>query len=151
MHPEADIDRCGIRMGGGEVSLGVGRFDLVMMPPLGQNGGAEPRNGVTTLKCATSPWVTFLTGLPPPEIYRPAGYQLRFCHHSPTSAGDGFFKKSLDGLIVAGRVAWPRTDVRKAELHEQRSDVTLIIINAEALGDDALEVNPQPAHDAVDP
>lgn len=38
----------------------------------------------------------------------------------------------------------------KAELLEQLSDIALVIVDAEFLGDDALEVGPPPAHDAVD-
>ena len=47
-------------------------------------------------------------------------------------------------------MARPRADVRKAELLEKLSDVAFVIVDAEALGDDALEVDPPPAHDAVD-
>ncbi len=43
----------------------------------------------------------------------------------------------------------PRTDVREAELLEELSDIAWMKVDAEPLGDDALEVEPTPAHDAV--
>jgi hypothetical protein len=44
----------------------------------------------------------------------------------------------------------PRTDGGEAKLLEQFSDITWMKVDAEPLGDDALEVEPTPAHDAVD-
>ena len=44
----------------------------------------------------------------------------------------------------------PRTDGGEAKLLEQFSDITGMKVDAEPLGDDALEVEPTPAHDAVD-
>ena len=46
-------------------------------------------------------------------------------------------------------MARPRADVGEAELLQKLSDVALVIVDAEPLGDDALEVDPSPAHDAV--
>ena len=46
-------------------------------------------------------------------------------------------------------MAGPRADVREAELLQQRSDVAHVIVDAEPLGDDPLEIDPSPAHDAV--
>jgi hypothetical protein len=66
------------------------------------------------------------------------------------SARAGSFFESLDDLLVLGGVARPRADVGKAELLEKLADVALVIVDAEALGDDALKINPSPAHDAVD-
>lgn len=40
-------------------------------------------------------------------------------------------------------------DVREAELLQERSDVALAVVDAEALGDDALKIHAPPAHDAV--
>ena len=43
----------------------------------------------------------------------------------------------------------PRTDVGEAEFLEELSDIARMKVDAEPLGDDALEVDPSPAHDAV--
>ena len=40
-------------------------------------------------------------------------------------------------------------DMRETELLEQRPDIALVKIDAEALLDDALEVYASPAHDAI--
>jgi hypothetical protein len=40
--------------------------------------------------------------------------------------------------------------MREAELLEQFSNIALVELDAEPLGDDPLEVDPPPAHDAVD-
>jgi hypothetical protein len=37
----------------------------------------------------------------------------------------------------------------KAQLLEQRSDIALVIVDAETLMDDALEIDASPSHDAV--
>ena len=46
-------------------------------------------------------------------------------------------------------MARPSADVGEAELLQQLSDIALVKVDAEPLGDDALEVDPPPAHDAV--
>src|SRR5271170_1021023 len=61
----------------------------------------------------------------------------------------GKFFKCLDDPPVLGRVARPGAYVGKAELLEKLANVTFVIVDAEPLGDDALEVDPSPAHDAV--
>ena len=43
-----------------------------------------------------------------------------------------------------------RTDVGEAKLLEELSDIAWMKIDPEPLGDDTLEVEPTPAHDAVD-
>ena len=43
-----------------------------------------------------------------------------------------------------------RAHVREAELLQKRSDRALVIVDPETLGDDALEIDAPPAHDAVD-
>jgi hypothetical protein len=43
----------------------------------------------------------------------------------------------------------PCADVREAELLQQLADIARMKVDAEPLGDDALEVDPPPAHDAV--
>jgi hypothetical protein len=43
----------------------------------------------------------------------------------------------------------PRAYVREAELLQEFSDIALVELDAEFLGDDALEVDPTPADDAV--
>ena len=47
-------------------------------------------------------------------------------------------------------MARPRAHVGKAELLEELADIALVIVDAEALGDDALKINPAPPPDAVD-
>src|ERR1700728_2157140 len=42
-----------------------------------------------------------------------------------------------------------RTDLAAAEFLEQLSDIAGMKVDADPLGDDALEVEPTPAHDAV--
>jgi hypothetical protein len=42
-----------------------------------------------------------------------------------------------------------RTDVGEAEFLEELSDIARMKVDAEPLGDDTLEVNAPPAHDAV--
>src|SRR5271154_4144450 len=44
----------------------------------------------------------------------------------------------------------PRTDMGEAKLLEQLSDIARMKVDAEPLGDDTLEVEPTPAHDAID-
>ena len=51
--------------------------------------------------------------------------------------------------VLAG-MTWARAHVREAQLLEQRSDIALVIVDAETLADDALEVDASPAHDAID-
>jgi hypothetical protein len=43
----------------------------------------------------------------------------------------------------------PCADVREAELLQQLADIARMKVDAEPLGDDALEVDPPQAHDAV--
>ena len=46
-------------------------------------------------------------------------------------------------------MAWPRADMREAELLQKLADRALVIDDAEALFDDALQVDPTPADHAV--
>ena len=46
-------------------------------------------------------------------------------------------------------MARPGAHVGEAELLEKLSDIARVIVDTEPLGDDALEINPSPAHDAV--
>ena len=59
-----------------------------------------------------------------------------------------FFKR-LDDPLVLSRVTRPGADVREAKLLQQLSDITLMELDAEPLGDDALEVDAPPPHHAV--
>ena len=43
----------------------------------------------------------------------------------------------------------PRTDVGEAEFLEKLSDIAFVERDAEPLGDDPLEIDPPPAHDAI--
>src|SRR5215204_213121 len=53
------------------------------------------------------------------------------------------------GLLVLGRMARTRADVREAELLEDLADRALVVSDAEALGHDLLQVHPAPAHDSM--
>ena len=46
-------------------------------------------------------------------------------------------------------MSWARTDVGEAKLLQKRTDISLTIVNAEALLDDPLEIDPSPANDAI--
>jgi hypothetical protein len=46
-------------------------------------------------------------------------------------------------------MSWARTDVGEAKFLEERTDISLAIVNAEALLDDPLEIDPPPANDAI--
>jgi hypothetical protein len=46
-------------------------------------------------------------------------------------------------------MSWARTYVGEAKLLQKRTDVSLAIVNAEALFDDPLKVDPPPANDAI--
>ena len=61
------------------------------------------------------------------------------------------FFKSLDHALILGRMARARAHMRESKPLEKLSDVALVKPDAEPLADDALEVDPTPAHDAVDP
>ena len=46
-------------------------------------------------------------------------------------------------------MARPGAHVREAELLQKLADIALVKVDPEPLGDDPLEVDPPPAHDAV--
>jgi hypothetical protein len=52
-------------------------------------------------------------------------------------------------IIVLSQMARPRADVGEAEFPQKLSDMARMKVDAEPLGDDALEVVPTPAHDPV--
>jgi len=56
----------------------------------------------------------------------------------------------FDNPLVLSRVARTRAHVGKAEFLEKLADIAGVVVDAEALGDDPLEIDPAPAHDAVD-
>ena len=59
------------------------------------------------------------------------------------------FLKHLDDPLVLSRMTGPRTDMGEAKLLQKLSDIAGMKLDAEPLGDDALEVDPPPAHDAI--
>jgi hypothetical protein len=63
-------------------------------------------------------------------------------------AGHTFFKR-LDDPFVLSRVTRPRADVGEAELVQKLSDIARMEVDAEPLGDDALEVDAPPPDDAI--
>jgi hypothetical protein len=54
------------------------------------------------------------------------------------------------GPLVLGRVARPGAHLGKAKLLEKLADIARVIVDAEALGDDPLEIDPAVPHNAVD-
>ena len=62
--------------------------------------------------------------------------------------GRSFFE-SLDCFGVLPRMLWPRTDMGEAQSLQKLADIALVIIHAKALSDNTLQINPSPAHDAI--
>src|SRR5580693_2058844 len=67
----------------------------------------------------------------------------------PCRRGGPYVFESLDGPLVLSRMTGPRTDVGEAEFLEELSDIAGMKVDAEPLGDDALEVDPPPPDDAI--
>src|SRR5271155_2518138 len=61
---------------------------------------------------------------------------------------ESFFER-FDNPFVLSRMTGPRADVREAELLQKLSDIARMKVDAEPLGDDALEIDPSPADNAV--
>jgi hypothetical protein len=59
----------------------------------------------------------------------------------------GSFFESLDDLAFLAGMARARAHVRKAQLLEKRPDIALMIIDAETLVDDALEIDAPPPNE----
>ena len=57
--------------------------------------------------------------------------------------------ESLDDPLVLARVARPYAHVGEAKFLQKLPDIALMELDAEPLGDGALEVHPAPTHDAV--
>src|SRR3984885_6881130 len=68
----------------------------------------------------------------------------------PCRRGGPYVFESLDGPLVLSRMTGPRTGMGEAKLLQKLSDIARMKLDAEPLGNDALEVDPPPAHDAVD-
>ena len=76
--------------------------------------------------------------------FRPAS--SRAGRRDEPSARAGSFFESLDGPLVLSWMTGPRTDVGRSRASQQLSDIAGMKVDAEPLGDDALEVEPTPAH-----
>jgi hypothetical protein len=61
----------------------------------------------------------------------------------------GNFFERLDDPLILRRMARSCADVGEADLLQKRPDIALVEVDAEPLGDDALEIDTPPAHDAV--
>lgn len=61
----------------------------------------------------------------------------------------GKFFKGLDHALILSRVTRAGADVREAEPLQKLADRALMILDAEALADDALKVDPAPADHAM--
>ena len=68
---------------------------------------------------------------------------------TPCRRGGPYVFESLDGPLVLSWMTGPRTDVGEAKLLEELSDIAGMKVDAEPLGDDPLEIDPSPAHDAI--
>ena len=68
---------------------------------------------------------------------------------NPLQTGRAIRFERLDDPLVLSRMTRPGADVGEAELLQKLSDIAWVKVDAEPLGDDALEVDPPPAHDAV--
>ena len=84
-----------------------------------------------------SSWNQISTGLP---LATPARCAL--------SVAAKFFELG-DGVSVLGQMARAGADVGEAKLVQDLAHRALVVDDAEALGDEALEVGPSPAHDAM--
>src|SRR5258708_4832861 len=69
---------------------------------------------------------------------------------TPCRRGGPYVFESLDDPLVLSRMTGPRTDMGEAKLLQKLSDIARMKLDAEPLRNDALEVDPPPAHDAVD-
>src|SRR3984885_12700240 len=67
----------------------------------------------------------------------------------PCRRGGPYVFEPLDDPLVLSRMTRPRTDVGEAELLQKLSNIARMKVDAEPPGDDALEVEPTPAHDPV--
>ena len=68
---------------------------------------------------------------------------------TPCKRGGPYVFERLDDPLVLSRMTRSGADVREVELLEALSDVARMKVDAEPLGNDPLEVDPSPAHDAV--
>jgi hypothetical protein len=66
----------------------------------------------------------------------------------PSASGGSFFLR-IDRLGVLAGMARPRADVREAEQLEKLANRALVIGDAEALLNDALQIDPSPADDTI--
>jgi hypothetical protein len=85
-----------------------------------------------------SSWNQISTGLP-------AGRSARWA----LSVTRKFFFELRHDPLILRRVARAGADVREAELVQDLADRALVVDHAEALADEALQVDPAPAHDAM--
>ena len=59
------------------------------------------------------------------------------------------FFELCHSLVVLGRMARTRADVSEAKLVQDLAHRALVVVHAEPLGDQALQVHPPPAHDTM--
>src|ERR1700722_15128757 len=67
----------------------------------------------------------------------------------PCRRGGPYVFERVDDPLVLSRMARPGADLEEAKLLQKLSDIAGMKVDAEPLGDDALEVDAPPAHDAV--
>ena len=67
----------------------------------------------------------------------------------PCERGGPYVFETLDDPIILRRMTRPRADLGDAELLQQLPDIARMKVDAKPLGDDPLQVDPPPTHDAV--
>src|SRR4051794_9452552 len=85
---------------------------------------------------------------PRPATRSRRAFAPRGCPDEPSAWRGSFFER-LDRPLILRRVTRPGADVREAERLQELADRALVIGDPEALKDDALQVDPAPAHHAV--
>jgi hypothetical protein len=91
---------------------------------------------------------SWLGGSPPkPDTLQQTDH--RRSRKIPCRRGGPYVFKRLDDPLVLHWMTRPCADVGKAKLLQKLSDVARMKVDAEPLGDDALEVDAPPAHHAI--
>src|SRR6202012_5142388 len=67
----------------------------------------------------------------------------------PCERGGPYVFKPLDDPLVLSGMPRPGADVREAKLLQELSDIARMKVDAEPLGNDTLEIDAPPPHDAI--
>src|SRR5271165_3162666 len=99
--------------------------------------GPLPKPGRSSGRCGPRPQTRFRPASSPAVL------------RDGPSARAGSFFESLDDPLILSRMTGRRADVGEAESLQKLADTARMKVDAEPLGDDAFEVDPTPAYDAV--